>query len=655
MSQQPDPTEDLSLGPFDLSGFLGALNAATPSDHEDVKVFLNTAYEDTALQQPSPQAAPFHESGEWDDAKDLGLVRITEEELDSLCRASMGSKGCFCLNASLAPGGTCSVGSHQHQMEVRPGWYIERSVAGSPRSGGRLAFFQPHMPLSLVFDQPGIASSLLDTVRPFRMSLGQWKFIFQQICRALLRQARAQEDTNPPIPSSADLDVDTVLIQADTLSALLQGVNQGGGDDETAPPPRQDSDDLTREREANERRFQLLERQVQDLRSTLTARDKVISELKASNVKHAQLSTKMLDIAKTLQRQSATSAAGAAPASLPADQRDYIRKLSGRVNALEQVVSSPNGTIAAFRLSLKNLEDKLIHGGVEFLTWHWSSAREFKSWYLNLAGTPEAASFGLFFDSFVSFHGLSPGTVTMRESLAQEQAIKKVEYKSDLEARSGTSFATNFPDIFGSSGDRDEFGKSITSYEMWKDNSSPNGSFATTIRDALRDDEQSVRHTIEQSVTDPELRRLASTMLDKANAWCLAFMQFAEEFYMEMSLAPSMTGQEAWGLTKNMMGEVLREVRTARNVVKSTVQTDRTMHIWGCLRGQVVMQEFQTKFFRNHPALTGIQTRFLVKRKVDLDGLSKVNKQIKDLNTKVGALSQDQKTLENKLKLKADK
>jgi hypothetical protein len=157
-------------------------------------------------------------------------------------------------------------------------------------------------------------------------------------------------------------------------------------------------------------------------------------------------------------------------------------------------------------------------------------------------------------------------------------------------------------------------------------------------------------HSITQEIVDPELNTLATQMLLNSQTWVLAFLQFADEHHNEMVAAPSTTKKETWELTKALMAEVLRNLRSARNVVRNVRQTDRLMHIWGCLKGHTAMKEFTEHSFRDHASLAGIQTRFILKRKTDLDGLDKITTKTSTIEAKINAVGQRVTTLEKKSK-----
>jgi hypothetical protein len=74
------------------------------------------------------------------------------------------------------------------------------------------------------------------------------------------------------------------------------------------------------------------------------------------------------------------------------------------------------------------------------------------------------------------------------------------------------------------------------------------------------------------------------------------------------------------------------------------------MHVWGCLKGHEAMQEFMDLTFRDHPSLAGIQTRFVLKRKTDLDGLDKVTTKLSTAEAKINGIGQRVSNLEKKSK-----
>jgi hypothetical protein len=67
------------------------------------------------------------------------------------------------------------------------------------------------------------------------------------------------------------------------------------------------------------------------------------------------------------------------------------------------------------------------------------------------------------------------------------------------------------------------------------------------------------------------------------------------------------------------------------------------------------MQAYASNHFHNHPSLAGIQTRFVIKRKTDVDGLEKSSIKVSNLDAKHNGLTQRVDTLTKELKKKKDK
>ena len=231
-------------------------------------------------------------------------------------------------------------------------------------------------------------------------------------------------------------------------------------------------------------------------------------------------------------------------------------EMAAKLTGLEESMYQPTREISALHTALKDMEEKLTHGGVEFDEWNWASPGDFHQWYLNLAGLVEALSIGWFMDAFVLLHRLDPGTVTLKEGLAQKHAVQKVNLDTDLEAHLATSFNTSYPDVFGSSRAQDEFGKTLTLYEMWKDTGHGTG-LSSIIKKGIVSEKKSIKVSISFDIKNGSLKSLANLLLDTTVSWIGGFVQFAEEYHAEMLGSPSMTEKEAWQLMKDMMAQVL--------------------------------------------------------------------------------------------------
>ena len=673
--------------PFDMDGFLGAVRSATPGEWTPAKSIFGTAFLDADRMQPSPRASLHAKSGEWDEASEFALFRIQTDDLDSLCRAEFGQRGMFCVARSLGSGGTCAVGSHKQQAAVQPGWHVSGSASAPPTSpaaqvGRRGVFLDPHLPFGSRLDDPVIASKLLDPEAPLRLPIGRWKYLFDLLGRpeAPSLPAPSPASTDAVIVEAAssplDPDIQVMLDQAEQAAAQahisatdppLQ--EEGGGvdefkdefEDEGAPhPPAANDQDLLLSR------IEDLEAAVGSLRisgaemeeilgeavEAIRTRDERITALETNTGQLKALSQRVLRMATAALNRGPATGGGAPEPTPPEVTEGAFRTLRNAVGNLQEQVrihhrhlSEPKGALGLLRTTIRDLEEKSTHGGVEFGgKYRWSSPREFKDWFVRCAGTAEAVSFGLFIDSFVLLHGLDPGTVSMKDALDREHAVRKVKFQSLLEARCATSHMTNYPDVFGTSGDRDEFMKTIDTCAKWEDPGTLTG-LSLVIANALTSDVKAIEEGLSHEIEDPQLQMLATMMLNKSQVWVTNFMSFGEKFHGEMAAAPSMTPKEAWTLTRNMMGEVLRHARKARNSVATTRESDRLMHVWGCLKAHMAMEEFRIHQFRDHPALAGIQTRFLVKRKTDIDGLSRLTTRMTSAENKLGIVSQEVKNL----------
>ena len=669
-----------------MDRFVGALQSSPAGEWAPAKSAFRTAFCDEEATQPSPRAEHHILTGEWDSAPEHALIRLMESELGDVCRSGTATKGTFCVNRSLASGETCVIGSHQKQIEVKPGWCVAK-YSGAPTSPAaavgsrRVAFLEPHVMLDCRFNEPMVAEKLLDPEKPLRLSIGRWKFLFDTL----------NDDEPAPILPAASSGSSGVLVDPassgddeQSLSSMLKSLDDfdgrpspGGGVPETKdadadeesvgadPGPNPGAADLELAFEriealegavlkitsANE----ALEEVIEDAAEALQAREQRVLKLETSEAQLRRTCKRLLTMVQDTSRSSAEPTAATNERFNMEEIVQGLRKVKVGLSDVKELVrshdkmlSDPNGAIESLRISISDLEQKLTHGGAEHGEHKWSSPREFRQWIGNRAGTPTGVSHGLFFDAMSTCHGMSTGTSTFEKGLSEEHSIKKIEAcRSKLEARVGTSCATGYPDVFGSSG-RDDFMKDCDTCEKWKDPGKRKG-LACILQKALATDMQSVTTSINHRITNSELHSLAVSMLMTTQTFMTAFIQFGEEVHCEMSLSDSMNAQDAWDLTKNMMGEVFRQIRDARNAVADIREYEPEMHIWGAFKAHMVMKEFTLAFFRDHPSLTGIQTRFLVKRKGDKDGVStnltRLTSRVTSLEMKHNAVAQQVKDL----------
>jgi hypothetical protein len=93
----------------------------------------------------------------------------------------------------------------------------------------------------------------------------------------------------------------------------------------------------------------------------------------------------------------------------------------------------------------------------------------------------------------------------------------------------------------------------------------------------------------------------------------------------------------------------------ARNIVADTRTSEPLLHVWGALKAHEKMQEFTELRFKDHSALTGIYTRFVMRRKTDLDGLVPITRKLTAMEVQVKAMERHIASLQAELKKKQDK
>jgi hypothetical protein len=319
-----------------------------------------------------------------------------------------------------------------------------------------------------------------------------------------------------------------------------------------------------------------------------------------------------------------------------------------QVNGLQNEFNSPNGRVEALRKDLENLDAKLDAGGVglEGTDIQFTSMRALIHW-ANYKVKPTASSclnYGLFQDAISMLHGLAPGTVKVKDALKARHDVEKINVPSALAAHVLTSYSTFYPDIFGSDKDEagEKFGTAMSTPAKWRDDNTRSG-LEFTIRDRIKTEYSAIMNSIQQDLGDPDARELAKEMASRTRNFILNLVRFINEFFGEMRVAPSMTDAEAWELVLNMLAEIFREISKARSVVAHSRISEPSLHIWGALRAHEVMHRLESCDFRDDPTLNGILTRFVFKRKVDLDGLEAIKTRLTSVEGRVKGLDRDVK------------
>ena len=679
---------------LNIPGFLGALGRSEADAHEQAKALLREAVFPTGdLTRPSERAAPFvaEKNGEWD-AKDVRLIRLDHATLVGMCCAAVGGKGCFCLGSSLAPGGTCAINDHTRRLDIRPGWFVNAGSAGTPRLGRGKAYIEPSVALDGVFDHELVRASLENADKPFTLSLGQWKYVMQEI-HLFEREVEAGNPVwNPASPSESSGG--WVDPQADESSEAQKHQEAPGALDELeermrrrvggrpgpvdtdlgsamegeplprAPPMGKDPDGGVAALLARVERLEAQERgrdsEVSSLKAKVGSRDDQVRQLQSRLLRMEDAQTRYQRlIEQTLElmdevRSDERHEAGVGDRYGRADGwSEAVGSLSERVAHVEDTCYEPRGALNQLRLNLKSLNDKLTMGSASFGNFRFTSPADFVEWYQRHQ-KGEEVSFGLFLDFTAMLHNLDPGTVTIKDTLGEEKAIRDARYNTRLEARVATSYVTSFPDLFGPTGTGGEFGKTLTGYDMWRNPSTGHG-IAHTIESKVQEDVLAISNEIDNRLADGPLKTLAMGMVTKTEQYIYSFLKFVDDFYQEMNAASSLSSQEAWDVTKQAIGEVLTDIRTARNKVKTERETNRIMHVWGAMLGLERVLEYHKRSWRNHPNLAGLQMRFVLKRKTDVDGLEQFKTKHKSLEASLNALKQTLTSVQKELKTKADK
>jgi len=205
---------------LDVKQFFEDLSTSSPGGREVAKQRLQSVF--GSSDEPSPRAAPWVQSGEWDEKELCVLFKVTTVGLDKICSARVGTQTPsnspsalhFCTTAAIGLGGTCTAAAHTSaaQMNIKPGYYI--STAGqhrstAPQKGVELT---PRLDLGPLFN-PAVDLALLsiDTLA-FSLTGGQWKYIFGETTlfrnqeADVLSRSKGEEAARSPVdPSLGDL------------------------------------------------------------------------------------------------------------------------------------------------------------------------------------------------------------------------------------------------------------------------------------------------------------------------------------------------------------------------------------------------------------------------------------------------------------------
>jgi hypothetical protein len=144
-------------------------------------------------------------------------------------------------------------------------------------------------------------------------------------------------------------------------------------------------------------------------------------------------------------------------------------------------------------------------------------------------------------------------------------------------------------------------------------------------------------------------------MLMKTRELIGEFCGFVEDFYSEMNGAPAMSAGEAWALTKELMGVIFKDLAMARGFVDGIRENSPGFHIWGALKAHEVMQRYRDAQFQDDPALSGVLTHFMLKRRTDIDGNDKLVSKLAALEARERTAGAELALIKKQLNRKMDK
>jgi hypothetical protein len=115
-----------------------------------------------------------------------------------------------------------------------------------------------------------------------------------------------------------------------------------------------------------------------------------------------------------------------------------------------------------------------------------------------------------------------------------------------------------------------------------------------------------------------------------------------------MSQASALCESEAWTLTASLLFKIIREMNTARSIVKQARESEPLLYVWWALKTHEVMERFMANHFRDDPALTGILVQHIIPRRNNVDSTSKLTIKIVFMEGKLA-------TVQTNIRKKANK
>ena len=543
-------------------------------------------------QPPSPRAQALVASGEWEDTSKLLPLRYVDS---SCCFGVIKGDGYerFCGRFE------CSVAAHSKatipEEDRRVGYYV---AMGTANGGVLKEFYFPkdHPITGAPIVTPEAEMFLLDVTDPFRLTLGQWRFLLQEYRASLVLEV---SDDSPAAASTFDsregafakLHVDTARPQSSPKELLREVIGSMKSEEETR---NLELGDVLRVLQIRETAHAQLQKELALLKAELGALAQVHREFKQS----VEDRVAVFDPAGLVRKTDS-------------EWKDVVGK-SDKAYTVACETRLPNLT-----KQVQGLLDRTPSNGSDYFNLTFNSARDFGRWFER--DDRSSVNLGAFVDAFALLNAIAPPVQSKQEATKELEGQAKIDINNDLEANVIMSFKTRLPAILvgyqssAKGGALASLKSYLKTYHDWKPRTQREGPHYDVYK-GVPEIVKQVTLLLRDQTSDPEVHALAGGLVNQSVAFINQLLAWIEATYNMWCVANKDNSKLAWEMILECIAHIFGELSTARQQFAATARAQRShaLYVWGMLQAYIIQERYMKNDFGDDPALTGILVRRLM-------------------------------------------
>lgn len=619
------------------SDFFAALEVG--DEHEALACLRAEALPDG--EQATPRAQALIDSGEWDSAQNLALVRVDA----NFCRGRIGKDDYrFCGKPF------CVISAHNKTKvdNIKSGWYISFGKAQGLLTTPFLPVREDGGPITTV-----IATKLMAGENSFKMTRGQWKFLIDSWHASQVDSVSLSDKSEKSNASSVVIEFErqpssesgpqSLRVEVEDPEPFQQGAMAEAfslaivslGDNEQHLSKifqmlKEQSDVAMREtlylrgtvsqmnQEAQQNRAALLrleeKAQQHESRAQLLDRNfralqtKYDDDMRGYTV-HARALRERVETLEAMGENFARTGG-----QLPPGDNQLPPGLVDKVEELDVAMFGATGSFTRFKTSFLEFKERLESGGgIECNGVAFKSQGDFLKWF-----EKEEPTVDIFLDAIAFMHGISSPVVHSADAIKQMELQMKTDISTGLEATVLSSFATVLPSILvGGGGKRTDsvtmggtfawLSGYLKKFEVWKPVGSVNG-----VSHQISSGVESVsRRVVElrKRFVDNKVLLLSAGLCADSATFCKELVAFINDQQEELITNTPYTAEQVWQMQLECLQKIIVELSEARLCYSEAGWDNRGNFVWGMLMSWKIQQRYRANHFKDDPALTGILVR----------------------------------------------